>query len=83
MSTITPITQHQQSLGVHGFPASGAGGIGPYNLSGGATSRTADLQMKKQLEMSIEETAKTKARLEHMLLEVNERLGFKPDGDAA
>lgn len=37
MSTITPITQHQQSIGVHGFPASGSGGaVGPYNVPGGS-----------------------------------------------
>lgn len=72
------------------FPrASVAGGIGSVYGPGVGSSfiaaqRHSDLQMKKQLEISIEETAKTKARLEHMLIEVNERLGLnKPDGDAA
>lgn len=46
-----------------------------------SANRAKDMQMKKQIEMSIEETTKTKSRLEHMLNEVNERLGLnKPDG---
>lgn len=49
-----------------------------------AANRAVDMQMKKQLELSIEDSRKTTARLEHMLNEVNERLGLnKPDGDAA
>jgi len=78
MSTITPITNPTPTAIPNNFPRATAGSSFFHE------QRNADMQMKKQLELSVEDSKKTTARLEHMLNEVNERLGLnKPDGDAA
>lgn len=75
MSTVTPINQTTPTAIPNDFPRATGGS------SGFHVQRSADMQMKKQLELSIEETEKTRDRLKHMLKEVNERLGLnKPDG---
>lgn len=75
MSTVTPITQPTPTAIPNNYPRATSGSSFFHD------QRNADMQMKKQLEMSIEETTKTKSRLENMLNEVNERLGLnKPDG---
>lgn len=80
MSTITPITNPTPTAIPNDFPRASVGS------SFAQAQHARDVQMKKQLELSIEDSRKTTARLEHMLNEVNERLGLnKPDGpeDAA
>lgn len=90
MSTVTPIIQPASTTyPIHQPTPTAIPNNSPRATDGSSffhDQRNADLQMKKQLEMSIEDTEKTRDRLKHMLSEVINRLGLnKPDGpeDAA